>query len=689
MSASTPAPKNAEPAAPASSAPARDGPRFYLLSLAGHLAALASILLYLALRPAAPDTPPDPSVTRDQLEKAAKTVRTVQQDQLRQRLQTLAEIEKELAALADSKRDEHAALADTLAPAAPASALAAQQLALARQTEALAALELALPPLPDPARDDDTAPLHPRALDPAKYSQISAADAQDLADSQLGLAGPAYTEARAAQLAAHQAQLAANHAHADAHASLGALYHATRSLREPTRTVGRETVSHQRAPTDTTRERLAAARNALAEATTAAQTARATAASALASALAAQQTARAAQLAARDRLLAGPAASSSAPATPADFAAPPPSDPPAADARPAALYAAALALEQRATASSRDIRAAQFGMIRRLPFDKARALTDLPAPRRDSVDLGLLAASPADAAALAVYRRELLKARRELDSMIALGRQLLGDARRLRADSATGLPLGPSDAHAPPSVLHARALEAVAAETTGMRAADLADLMRLGDSGGVGDELGPGLAAALPALQPVPAAEFPRGSLSRLHAGRQLSAEGVAADWLFLDTWRVLGPFPNPDRRNIDRQFPPETALDLDAAYPGKNGRLLRWRFLQAPAPPLLIDEPYAIYYAYTEVRSDAPRDVWLAIGSDDNARVWVNGYLVWKSAYALKSWRVNEGYRRVHLRAGLNRILFRVENGHGTGAFSVLVHLRPPAPAPAPPQAP
>ncbi|MAX26057.1 MAG: hypothetical protein CMJ19_16295 [Phycisphaeraceae bacterium] len=151
--------------------------------------------------------------------------------------------------------------------------------------------------------------------------------------------------------------------------------------------------------------------------------------------------------------------------------------------------------------------------------------------------------------------------------------------------------------------------------------------------------------------------------------GRMVTDTGDPTEWLFVDTWYNIGPFPNPSRVNLNRKFPPESVVDLDAVYVGKDGRQIRWQFQQArklQVTPIDAEE-YGIWYAYTELYFQKDMDLWIAVGSDDKANIWVNGLPVWISGDQLKNWSPNEGYRKVAFKAGRNRILYRVENGwHG-----------------------
>jgi hypothetical protein len=182
--------------------------------------------------------------------------------------------------------------------------------------------------------------------------------------------------------------------------------------------------------------------------------------------------------------------------------------------------------------------------------------------------------------------------------------------------------------------------------------------------------------------------------------GRRVASRGPSLPWVFVDSWYILGPFDNPRRRNIDTKFPPETLVDLNATYPGKNGVPIQWEFFQSGTanvmPPFrgynrarriggLSQElayrsnlQYAIYYATTELHFEKDCDLWVAIGSDDYSKVWINDQPVWASGKGAKAWRPDEGYRKVRFKAGVNRVLYRVENGNDRTEFSLMIGMAP-----------
>ncbi|MBL8513509.1 MAG: hypothetical protein JNJ55_05925 [Betaproteobacteria bacterium] len=143
----------------------------------------------------------------------------------------------------------------------------------------------------------------------------------------------------------------------------------------------------------------------------------------------------------------------------------------------------------------------------------------------------------------------------------------------------------------------------------------------------------------------------------------------------------------------MERIYPPEKGVDLDAVYSGKGGRALRWRYLKAASYPI-VPEPFAensVFYAVTDVFSDIDRDVWLDIGADDDTKLWVNDKLVWTHGTGTKPWyqqaftrmhaelaryALVEATQRVHLRKGANRLMLKHYNGCCLTFFSVV--LRP-----------
>lgn len=164
--------------------------------------------------------------------------------------------------------------------------------------------------------------------------------------------------------------------------------------------------------------------------------------------------------------------------------------------------------------------------------------------------------------------------------------------------------------------------------------------------------------------------------------GRKFRKHSARKGWLYLDTWYVIGPWENGGTIDYEKIHPPEYEVDFSKSYAdGKSKdrggvpRELRWQFTQASSVKVIPPDESSdsTYYAYTEVHFDEAKDMLIAIASDDAAKVWINGFLVWEDR-GLGAWALDEGFRNVHFRQGHNTILVRIENGPTLCNFSVLL---------------
>ena len=165
--------------------------------------------------------------------------------------------------------------------------------------------------------------------------------------------------------------------------------------------------------------------------------------------------------------------------------------------------------------------------------------------------------------------------------------------------------------------------------------------------------------------------------------GRKLM-EGAReqSEWMFIDTWYIMGPFPNPDRENLDRKFPPESGIeagvDLDASYIGADGRTVKWQFRKSLDIPVVPHAPqdFAIWYGYTEIYSDRDQERWCIFGSDDYGKAWMNGELIYASGKTPHPWIPDRAYRKIQFKKGYNPVLFKLENAWGRTGFSICIFL-------------
>ncbi len=369
------------------------------------------------------------------------------------------------------------------------------------------------------------------------------------------------------------------------------------------------------------------------------------------------------------------------------------------------IYEAARKIEEELTETYREIRAAELAMLRGIHLERALEHTAVPKTVRPDLNQEVLRSPARTSRQFEQRKQEVATAVRESRGMVTASRTMLEAARAVVGEEEQGFDIDLARQQADRFDL----LRQAAAEDEDNVARDLAALMEHGadsrqeegdesgedgdqdgadgdtegDEGGDDDddERGDGPADTTP--QPLMAPEYPPldERRSKFTTGRRVgTAVERTADWLIVNSWYVIGPWPNPHREHMDTKFPPETVVDLDASYVGKDGRIIEWVFQQTHRPMIepYNSEPYGIWYAYTELYFEEARNLWIAVGSDDHSRIWINDQMVWESVPWHKAWRINEGFRRVHFRQGRNRILYRIENGHHAMGWSLLVHINP-----------
>ena len=386
-------------------------------------------------------------------------------------------------------------------------------------------------------------------------------------------------------------------------------------------------------------------------------------------------------------------------------------------------YEMARSIEEAVTETYREVVAASTALEQRLPLEEAERLTDVAKPVREDFDADLLDGRARTAEQLAAQKEARYNAVRETENMVDASMAMMNEAFRLSGFGeggefrdrdrrvAMGLKwlrrgdLAGHDEGERAEKFHALAglsmqIERAAAEDRHARAKDLRGVTMGGlmqQGAGNKDENYRRVAGRAGEYVGQPASRGEAGTGADLLPGNVLAVDetsrGMPGGWMYLESWWIIGPFPNPDRVNITRKFPPESVIDLDAAYEGAGG-LVQWQFSQARTP-FPSGKPnrhrsevippnrreFAIWYGYTILRADRECDVWLAAGSDDRSDVWVNGMKVWASGNNRKVWTIDEGFRRIHLQKGANAVLVRLENGPGPTSFSVCVspHDTPP----------
>ncbi|MFQ6097160.1 MAG: glycoside hydrolase family 172 protein, partial [Armatimonadota bacterium] len=161
----------------------------------------------------------------------------------------------------------------------------------------------------------------------------------------------------------------------------------------------------------------------------------------------------------------------------------------------------------------------------------------------------------------------------------------------------------------------------------------------------------------------------------------------------FCERYMVIGPFPHKGPEDMDRDFGPESDLDLSRALQGIVG-LVQWEEMPTTEKGLLDlnsalrPNDDVIAYALCYVYSPTERAAQMLIGSDDQVKVWLNDELV----HYFRNPRAavpDQDSVDVRLKKGWNKVLCKV--GEGKVDWGLYLRFRDPEGqlryAPTPPQ--
>lgn len=167
-----------------------------------------------------------------------------------------------------------------------------------------------------------------------------------------------------------------------------------------------------------------------------------------------------------------------------------------------------------------------------------------------------------------------------------------------------------------------------------------------------------------------------------------LQRPGPLADWWqlqnsrhgFVKVFKVIGPFEFG--AGLDQPLSPEQDAGYDLEHETLSGRAA-WQIIRTPSSGYLnfaslygVDgvTPRAMAYAAVKVKSPDDRRVKLSLGSNDGAKMWVNGKVVYNFSGG-RSAVPDQAIIETELKKGENRILVKVENlGANWGLYVRLV---------------
>ena len=164
-----------------------------------------------------------------------------------------------------------------------------------------------------------------------------------------------------------------------------------------------------------------------------------------------------------------------------------------------------------------------------------------------------------------------------------------------------------------------------------------------------------------------------------LHNIRGLGRAPKAGEpWNFVTNWLVAGPFPlewdgasKTTPTGFDRAYAPEAKFDSCATFDTVDGPG-PWRYVDTDLTGRLdflrhfATTENVVGYARCRVIAPTDMDTTFSLGSNDGARVWVNGQDVFAWSSVAQGGRGAQPHQNefpVHLKAGENVVLVKVEN--------------------------
>jgi len=153
-----------------------------------------------------------------------------------------------------------------------------------------------------------------------------------------------------------------------------------------------------------------------------------------------------------------------------------------------------------------------------------------------------------------------------------------------------------------------------------------------------------------------------------------LAASSVTAP--VLGEWFYIGPFDNTGGIGFDTVYPPEKGVELDRAYEGKGGRLVRWKRAETfvdgrvnDLKGLFPDNTHAVVYLYRTIYSPADMECIASLGSDDTLTVWLNN-LKLLAKNVSRAAAADQDRVKLPLRKGRNDLLLKICQGGGEWTF-------------------
>ena len=159
---------------------------------------------------------------------------------------------------------------------------------------------------------------------------------------------------------------------------------------------------------------------------------------------------------------------------------------------------------------------------------------------------------------------------------------------------------------------------------------------------------------------------------------REGDREDFLSSWGSPKEWNVIGPFDNSEGRGFSINYPPEKEIDLDAVFEG-SGQDARWKRVRVSSTGFLdlrrVYRPPDFRCAYALCYANVPKtqDANLLLGSDDGAKIWVDGELVFELD-VVRGAEPDDDKIPIKLPKGRVPFFLKVTNHQGTWGFYLRV---------------
>jgi putative heme-binding domain-containing protein len=155
--------------------------------------------------------------------------------------------------------------------------------------------------------------------------------------------------------------------------------------------------------------------------------------------------------------------------------------------------------------------------------------------------------------------------------------------------------------------------------------------------------------------------------------------------------WHIVGPFPNDEKDSgLDTVYEPEKKVDLSATYKASRERQrpenarqrpeLTWTKVTRNADGYVdLVAHYAghsvniMSYVYREIEAPADGEATISLGTDDGAKLWVNGEKVYETR-AHDAATPDKAKVTVKLKKGVNTLLMKIVNGNNPHGFYLTI---------------